>query len=135
MIITEITDIDNIAERILGNVPNLVALDMDDYNQIKSSSSFLNAVSVELPFYIETGIEEFKQAIKEFNVDGAHRVLLQICGVSSSLEVRNIRLKEMHSLLCVIESHFGNVEIIWGLSDRKSDDANGYEVNIIVGYN
>jgi hypothetical protein len=134
MIITEVTDIDIMAERMFCHVPNLVALEMDDYNQIKSSSTALSATHCDLPLQIETGIDQFEQVIREFNIEGARQILLQISGVSSSFDAHNIRLCEMNSLLRVIESHFGNVEIIWGLSDRKSDDKSDYEVVIIVGY-
>ena len=37
-------------------------------------------------------------------------------------------------ILGVIEEYFGNVDIIWGLSDRKDVDTYSYEINVIVGY-
>ena len=156
MIITDIAQIDNMAEQMCGNNPNLIAIDMNDYNRVKSSSSYLTATSIEMPRTITTGIEHFKQTIREFNAEGVNQILLQICGVSSALEVEQIRFKEMCLILNAVEDHFGQrnviekqtlhvassvdksicqkVNIVWGLSNRKSGDANGYEINIIVGY-
>ena len=84
MIITDITQIDNMAEQMFYHNPNFIAIDMNDYNRIKSSSSYLAATSVEMP-RITTGIEHFQQAITEFQVEGVNQILLQICGVSSAL--------------------------------------------------
>lgn len=156
MIITDIEKIDNMAEQMCGNNPNLIAIDMNDYNRLKSSSSYLNATRIQMPCFLSEGIEQLKQAIKEFKTEGAHQVLLQICGVSSALEVHEIRFKEMYMILKVVEEHFEknqvaeklvlhvtsaldkdyckNVDIVWGLSHRKSTEINGREVNVIVGY-
>lgn len=157
MIITDITLIDNMAEQMFSHDPNFIAIDMNDYNQIKSSSSYLTAASVEIPRIITIGIENFKQAIKEFKAEGVNQILLQVCGVSSALEVEYIRFKEMYLILNAVEEHFDQrdviekqtlyvassvdksicqkVNIVWGLRDRRNSDANNYEVNIIVGYN
>lgn len=157
MIITDITLIDNMAEQMLCHNPNFIAIDMNDYNRIKSNSSYLTATRVEMPRIITAGIEHFRQAISEFQVEGVNQILLQICGVSSALEVEQIRFKEMYLILNAIEDYFGQrdviekqtlhvasfvdksicqkANIVWGLSNRKSGDANGYEINIIVGYN
>ena len=156
MIITDMAQIDNMAEQMCGHVPNLIAIDMNDYNRLKSSSSYLNATQIQMPCFLHEGIEQFKQVVKEFKTEGAHQVLLQICGVSSSLEVHEIRFKEMCMILKVIEKHFEknqvaeklvlhvtsaldkdhckNVDIVWGLSHHKSAEIDGREVNIIVGY-
>ena len=155
-IITDMAQIDNMAEQMCGHVSNLIAIDMNDYNRLKSSSSYLNATQIQMPCFLHEGIEQFKQAIKEFKIEGAHQVLLQICGIGSSLEVHEIRFKEMCMILKVIEEHFKknqvaeklllnvtsaldkdfckNVDIVWGLSHRKSAEIDGREVNIIVGY-
>lgn len=157
MIITDITLIDNMAEQMFSHNPNFIAIDMNDYNRIKSSSSYLAATRVEMPRTITTGIEHFQQAISAFQVEGVNQILLQICGVSSALEVEQIRFKEMCLILNAVEDHFGQrnviekqilhvsssidksicqkVNIVWGLSNRKNGNANSYEINIIVGYN
>ena len=106
MIITDMAQIDNMAEQMCGRVPNLIAIDMNDYNRLKSSSSYLNATQIQMPCFLHEGIEQFKQVVKGFKTEGAHQVLLQICGISSSLEVHEIRFKEMCMILKVIEEHF-----------------------------
>lgn len=157
MIITDIALVDNMAEQMFSHNPNFIAIDMNDYNRIKSSSSYLAATSVEMPRTITTGIVHFQQAISEFQIEGVNQILLQICGVSSALEVEQIRFKEMCLILNAVEDHFGQrnviekqtlhvtsavdksicqkVNIVWGLSNRKNGNANSYEINIIVGYN
>ena len=134
MIITDITQIDNIAERMFSQAPNLIVVDINDYNRVKRNSTVLNAASVKLPFALKDGINIFIDTIHEFSKQDANQVLLHISGVSGSLETENITLNEINVMLGVIEEYFGNVDIIWGLSDRKDVDTNSYEINVIVGY-
>lgn len=134
MIITDITQIDNIAERMFSQAPNLIVVDINDYNRVKRNSTVLNAASVKLPYALKDGINIVIDTIQEFRKQDAHQVLLHISGVSGSLETENITLNEINVMLGVIEEYFGNVDIIWGLSDRKDVDTNSYEINVIVGY-
>ena len=156
MIITDIEQINKMAEQMFGHNPNLVAIDINDSNRLKSSSSYLNATKIQMPSFLRDGLEQFEQAIKEFKPEGAHQILLQICGVSSQLAIEYIRLKEICLVLRVIESHFGkrnvsekmtremilsmykelyeNIDLVWGLSHPKTTETDGYEVNIVVGY-
>ena len=78
MIITDMAQIDNMAEQMCGHVPNLIAIDMNVYNRLKSSSSYLNATQIQMPCFLHEGIEQFKQVVKEFKTEGAHQILLQI---------------------------------------------------------
>ena len=157
MIITDITQIDNMAEQMFSHKPNFIVVDINDYNRLKSSSNYLNATSVQMPLLIKTGIEHFKQAIREFKTERVNKILLQICRVSSALEVQHINYNEMCMILNAVEEHFGQknvaekqtlhvastideeickkVDIVWGLSDSKCDDVSDYEINVIVGYN
>ena len=134
MIITDITQIDNIAERMFSQAPNLIVVDINDYNRVKRNSTVLNAASVKLPYALKDGINIVIDTIQEFRKQDANQVLLHISGVSGSLETENITLNEINVMLGVIEEYFGNVDIIWGLSDRKDVDTNSYEINVIVGY-
>lgn len=134
MIITDITQIDNIAERMFSQAPNLIVVDINDYNRVKRNSTVLNAASVKLPYALKDGINIVIDTIHEFRKQDANQVLLHISGVSGSLETENITLNEINVMLGVIEEYFGNVDIIWGLSDRKDVDTNSYEINVIVGY-
>lgn len=134
MIITDITQIDNMAERMFRQTPNLIVVDINDYNRVKRNSTVLNAASVKLPYALKDGINIVIDTIQEFRKQDAHQVLLHISGVSGSLETENITLNEINVMLGVIEEYFGNVDIIWGLSDRKDVDTNSYEINVIVGY-
>lgn len=134
MIITDITQIDNMAERMFRQTPNLIVVDINDYNRVKRNSTVLNAASVKLMFALKDGINIFIDTIQKFRKQDAHQVLLHISGVRGSLETENITLNEINVILGVIEEYFGNVDIIWGLSDRKDVDTNSYEINVIVGY-
>lgn len=157
MIITDIEQIDSMAEQMFGYTPDFITVDMNDYNRLRSSSSYIYANRIEMPRLITSGIDHFKQAIGEFNPEGVNQILLQVCGVSSTLEVQPISFREMCMILNAVEEHFEQrddvepqtqhttsfadksisqkVNIVWGLSNRKSGDANGYEVYIIAGYN
>ena len=50
--------------------------------------------------------------------------------------MEQIKLKEINALQKVVKEHLGNVNIIWGLCDCKSEDDSHREINIIliVGY-
>lgn len=122
------------AERMFRQTPNLIVVDINDYNRVKRNSTVLNAASVKLPFALKDGINIFIDTIHEFSKQDVNQVLLHISGVSGSLETENITLNEINVMLGVIEEYFGNVDIIWGLSDRKDVDTNSYEINVIVGY-
>ena len=157
MIITDIEQIDSMAEQMFGYTPDFITVDMNDYNRLRSSSSYLYANRIEIPRLITSGMEHFKQAIKEFRAEGVNQILLQVCGVSSTLEVQPISFREMCMILNAVEEHFEQrddvepqtqhttsfadksisqkVNIVWGVSDRTSDQTNGYEVYIIAGYN
>ena len=134
MIIKDISQIDQMAEQVFSHGPNMIAVDLNDYNEFKSNSTALHAITVSLPALIKAGIPLFAEAIKNFSKEGVHQILLQISGVSSSLEVHYITINEMNIVLKTLEEHFGKVKVIWGLSDRRSDDKSDYEVVIIVGY-
>ena len=73
MIITDIEQIDNMAEQMCGHVPNLIAIDMNDYNRLKSSSSYLNATQIQMPCFLHEGLGQFEQAIKVFKTEGVHQ--------------------------------------------------------------
>ena len=73
MIITDIEQIDNLAEQMCGYNPNLIAIDMNDYNRLKSSSSFLNATQIQMPRFLHEGLGQFEQAIKVFKTEGVHQ--------------------------------------------------------------
>ena len=46
-----------------------------------------------------------------------------------------IEKQTLHAASSVDKGICQKVNIVWGLSNRKRGDANGYEVDIIVGYN
>ena len=133
MIITEISQVDRLAERMLSNDSDIVSLDVKDYDLIKQNSTSLQAVTVEIPSLDKAGIAIFANAIKDFEVVGAGQALLQFCGKSNNIE-ENISLNEMNSILGVFEAHFGKVNMIWGLTERKNAETAGYLINVIVGY-
>lgn len=89
-----------------------------------------------MPRIITTGIEHFQQAISAFQVEGVNQILLQICGVSSALEVEQIRFKEMCLILNAVEDHFGQRDVIEKqiLHVVSSIDKSIYQkVNIVWG--
>lgn len=134
MIIRDTAQIDRLAEQIFSHQPNLISIGIDDYFQIKANSTTLNATRVEIAYLIEDDINKFADAVQEFDKNGAQQVLLQVCGTNSHLEMEQIKLKEINALQKVVKEHLGNVNIIWGLCDCKSEDDSHREINIIVGY-
>ena len=56
MIITDMVQIGHMAKQMFGYVPNLIAIDMNDYNRLKSSSSYLNATQTQMPRFLHEGL-------------------------------------------------------------------------------
>ena len=134
MIIKDISGVDLFAEQMLQDTPGVVPLGIKDYNSIKSCSSTLNAVSIKLPVDVKTGIDEYRETIKSFSNEKAHRLMLQVCTVGNNLEQHSITIDEMTEIHKGIDEHFGDIDIVWGLSNRDDSERCGYDINIIVGY-
>lgn len=134
MIIKEVAQIDLLAKQIFSYTPYLIPIDIRDYNRIKSYSTTLNAVRLILPFTIKDNINIFIDTIHRFNIEGANHILLQISEVNRGLETPNITLDEINAILGIIEKHFGNVNITWGLCNNSNNKTTDCEINVIVGY-
>ena len=132
--IKDISGVDLFAEQILQDTPGVVQLDIKDYNSIKSCSSTLNAVSIKLPVDVKTSIDEYREIIKSLCNEKAHRLMLQVCTVGNNLEQHSITIDEMTEIFKGIDEHFGDIDIVWGLSSREDSEICGYDINVIVGY-
>ena len=134
MIIKDIFRIDLLAEQMLQYTHSLVAIDIKDYNCIKNSSTTLNATSVKFSISEKAYVDVFIETIKAFSNENAHRMLLQICVVGSSLKAYHIKTDEMVQLFDAINGHFGEIDVVWGLSDCIDSETSYCEINVIVGY-
>lgn len=135
MIIKEISQVDRFAEQMMQNAPFLIPVDIRDYNSIKNCSATLNAACIKLPIHIKRNdISSFIETINSISNENAHRLLLQICNVGSNPEAHSITVDDMNDILRGIDEHFGDIDIVWGLSTRTDCETCGYEINVIVGY-
>ena len=68
MIVKDLELIDNLAKQMFGHNPNLIAIDMNDYNQIKANSSYLNATRIEMPLCIKmvsNSLKKLSRSLKQ----------------------------------------------------------------------
>lgn len=128
------SQVDFFTKYISQNTPGIVPIDIRDYNSIKNSSRILNAGHIPLPIDVKANINVFREDIKAFSNDKVHKLLLEICTVGNNLKEHGITIDEMNEILGVIGEHFGDVDIVWGLSNRDDTERCGYDINIIVGY-
>ena len=83
MIITDIKQIDCIAEETFGKAKGSVSVDMKDYAFIKEHSESLKAIKFEEPVLTEDVVRSFDEAIIEAGKENVSNVLLYIKGNGS----------------------------------------------------
>ena len=83
MIITDIKQIDCIAEETFGKAKGIVSVDMKDYAFIKEHSESLKAIKFEEPVLTEDVVRSFDEAIIEAGKENVSNVLLYIKGNGS----------------------------------------------------
>ena len=128
------SQVDFYTKYISQNTPGIVPIDIRDYNSIKNSSRILNAGHIPLPIDVKANINVFREGVKAFSNDKVHQLLLEICTVGNNLKEHGIAIDEMDEILRVVDEYFGDVDIVWGLSNRDDTERCGCDINIIVGY-
>lgn len=128
MIITDILQIDSLAEQLFGAPTDLVSVDMDDYSRLKENVTSLRATRVELPSLEPTAVDELVERLRCFDPQGVERVLVNVSAVSAE----TITMTQMRVFLDAVSACLGNPEVIWGVTEREQIE--GCVVGVIVGY-
>ena len=133
MIITDIKQIDRIAEETFGNTKGIISVDMKDYAFIKKHSESLKAIKFEVPALTEDVVRSLDDAIIEAGKENVSNVLLYIKGNGSDAGIRAVTIEQFNMFIEALNKHLETANIIWGMGDDEENREN-ISILIILGY-
>lgn len=133
MIITDIKQIDCIAEETFGKTKGIVSVDMKDYAFIKEHSESLKVIKFELPALTEDVVRSLNDAIIEAGKENVSNVLLYIKGNGSDAGIRAVTIEQFNMFIEALNKHLETANIIWGMGDDEENREN-ISILIILGY-
>lgn len=133
MIITDIAQIDRIAEETFGTTKGIVSVDMKDYAFIKEHSESLKVIKFEVPALTEDVVRSLDDAIIEAGKENAGNVLLYIKGNGSDAGIRAVTIEQFNMFIEALNKHLETANIIWGMGDDEENRDN-ISILIILGY-
>ena len=133
MIITDIKQIDRIAEETFGKTKGIVSVDIKDYIYIKDHSESLKAIKFEVPALTEDVVRSLDEAIIEAGKENVSNVLLYIKGNGSDAGIRAVTIEQFNMFIEALNKHLETANIIWGMGDDEENREN-ISILIILGY-
>ena len=133
MIITDIKQIDRIAEETFGKIKGIVSVDMKDYAFIKEHSESLKVIKFEVPALTEDVVRSLDDAIIEAGKENISNVLLYIKGNDSDAGIRAVTIEHFNMFIEALNKHLETANIIWGMGDDEENREN-ISILIILGY-
>ena len=133
MIITDIKQIDRIAEDTFGKTKGIVSVDMKDYAFIKDHSESLKAIKYEVSALTEEVVRSLDEAIIEAGKENVSNVLLYIKGNGSDARIRAVTIERFNMFIEAFNMHLETANIIWGMGDDEENREN-ISILIILGY-
>ena len=133
MIITDIKQIDRIAEETFGKTKGIVSVDMKDYAFIKEHSEHLKTIRLDVPALTEDVVRSFDEAIVEMGNENVSNVLLYIKGNGSDAGISAVTVEQFNMFIEAVNRHLEAASIIWGMGDDNESDKN-ISILIILGY-
>ena len=133
MIITDIKQIDCIAEETFGKTKGIVSVDMKDYAFIKEHSESLKVIKFEVPALTEDVVRSFDDAIVEVGKENVSNILLYIKGNGSDAGIRAVTIEQFNMFIEALNKHLETANIIWGMGDDEENREN-ISILIILGY-
>lgn len=133
MIITDIKQIDFIAEETFGKAKGIVSVDMKDYAFIKEHSESLMVIKFEVPVLTEDVVRSFDDAIIEVGKENVSNILLYIKGNGSDDGIRAVTIEQFNMFIEALNKHLETASIIWGMGD-DNECVNNISILIILGY-
>lgn len=134
MIITEINKIDTLVECLIKTSKGIVSVDINDYKLVKTSSSSIKAIELELSELSDATIGSLDDAMLEAGCAGVGNILLCVSGVRSGEGANSLTLGKMRMLVEHIQANVGgSANIIWGASDCE-ESGETIKVVLILGY-
>ena len=133
MIITDIKQIDCIAEETFGKIKGIVSVDMKDYAFIKEHSESLKVIKFEVPALTEDVVRSLDDAIIEAGKENVSNVLLYIKGNGSDAGIRAVTIEQFNMFIEALNKHLETDNIIWGMGNDEENREN-ISILIILGY-
>lgn len=133
MIITDIKQIDYIAEETFGKTKSIVSVDMKDYAFIKEHSESLKVIKFEVSALTEDVARSLDDAIIEAGKENVSNVLLYIKGNGSDAGIRAVTIEQFNMFIEALNKHIETANIIWGMGDDEENREN-ISIIIILGY-
>lgn len=133
MIITDIKQIDYIAEETFGKTKGIVSVDMKDYAFIKEHSESLKVIKFEVSALTEDVARSLDAAIIEAGKENVSNVLLYIKGNGSDAGIRAVTIEQFNMFIEALNKHIETANIIWGMGDDEENREN-ISIIIILGY-
>lgn len=133
MIITDIKQIDCIAEETFGKTNGIVSVDMKDYAFIKEHSESLKVIKFEVLALTEDVVRSLDDAIIEAGKENVSNVLLYIKGNGSDAGIRAVTIEQFNMFIEALNKHLETANIIWGMGDDEENREN-ISILIILGY-
>lgn len=133
MIITDIKQIDCIAEETFGKTKGIVSVDMKDYAFIKEHSESLKVIKFEVPALTEDVVRSLDDAIVEAGKENVSNILLYIKGNGSDTGIRAVTIEQFNMFIEALNKHLETANIIWGMGDDEENREN-ISILIILGY-
>ena len=133
MIITDIKQIDCIAEETFGKTKGIVSVDIKDYAFIKEHSESLKVIKFEVPALTEDVVRSLDDAIIEAGKENVSNVLLYIKGNGGDAGIRAVTIEQFNMFIEALNKHLETANIIWGMGDDEENREN-ISILIILGY-
>lgn len=133
MIITDIKQIDCIAEETFGKTKGIISVDMKDYAFIKEHSESLKVIKFEVPALTEDVVRSLDDAIVEAGKENVSNILLYIKGNGSDAGIRAVTIEQFNMFIEALNKHLETTNIIWGMGDDEENREN-ISILIILGY-
>lgn len=133
MIITDIKQIDCIAEETFGKTKGIISVDMKDYAFIKEHSESLKVIQFEVPALTEDVVRSLDDAIVEAGKENVSNILLYIKGNGSDAGIRAVTIEQFNMFIEALNKHLETTNIIWGMGDDEENREN-ISILIILGY-
>lgn len=133
MIITDIKQIDRIAEDTFGKTKGIVSVDMKDYAFVKEHSESLKAIKFEVPALTEDVVRSLDEVIIEAGKENVSNVLLYIKGNGSDAGIRAVTIEQFNMFNEAFNRHLETANIIWGMGD-DNECVENISILIILGY-
>lgn len=99
MIITDIKQIDHIAEETFGKAKGIISVDMKDYTFIKDHSASLKAIEIEASVLTDDVVCSLDKAIIEAGKENISNVLLYIKGNGSDTGIWAVTVEQLNMFI------------------------------------